>query len=95
MKDIDQANLPHWLAIAEMAAQQAGAYLLKKLGTATVASHKSPLDDLLDADLEADRLILTRLREASPDIGILSEESGHEGSDECYWLVDPLDGSAN
>lgn len=97
MKDtiIDQANLPRWLEIAEAVAQQAGDYLLKKLGTATVTSHKSPLDDVLDADLEAEQLILAGLRKASPDMGILSEESGHEGSHDCYWLVDPLDGSTN
>lgn len=92
---IDQADLPGMVKIAEIAARQAGDYLLKKLGTATVTAHKSPLDDLLDADLEAERLILTRLREESPELGILSEESGHEGSNTCFWLVDPLDGSAN
>ena len=97
MKDtaIDQADLPKWIEIAEAAAHQAGDYLLKKLGTAKVASRKSALDDLLDADLEAEHLILTTLREASPQMGILSEESGQEGTKECYWLVDPLDGSAN
>src|SRR5690242_16393905 len=68
VKEIDQANLSQWLAIAEMAARQAGNYLLKKLGTAKVTAHKSLLDDLLDADLEAERLILTRLREGLPEM---------------------------
>lgn len=92
---IDQADLPGMIEIAEAAARKAGDYLLKKLGTAKVAYQKSPLDDLLDADLEAESLILTKLHEESPEMGILSEESGHEGTDTHYWLVDPLDGSAN
>ena len=97
MKDtiIDQADLPRMLEIAEVAARQAGDYLLKKLGTAKVAYQKSPLDDLLDADLEAEHIILTALHEKSPEMGVLSEESGHKGTDRHYWLVDPLDGSAN
>lgn len=97
MKDtiIDQADLPGMLEIAEAAARQAGDYLLKKLGSAKIAYQKSPLDDLLDADLEAERLILTRLHEESPEMGVLSEESGRKGTDRQYWLVDPLDGSAN
>ncbi len=88
-------DIPPLLTIAETAARRAGAYLLQKLGTAQVTGHKSTRDDLLDADLEAERLLLTTLREATPQMGILSEEAGQTGPREQYWIVDPLDGSAN
>jgi len=88
----DTADLLH---IAEIAARKAGNYLLHTLGSAKVEYQKSAKDALLDADLEAERLILTTLREEAPHIGILSEEAGHEGNHDHYWVVDPLDGSAN
>ena len=43
----------------------------------------------------AESLILTTLRGELPQIGILSEEAGYDGDANYYWIVDPLDGSAN
>lgn len=88
-------EIPALLKIAETAAHKAGDYLLHKIGKAKVKNQKSTLDDLLDADLEAEHILLTELRKATPHLGILSEEIGHEGRQDQYWIVDPLDGSAN
>ena len=90
-----EANLSSLIEVAEEAARKAGTYLIQKLGSAKVEYQKAFRDDLLDADLEAEHLLLTTLREKAPHIGILSEEAGHEGQQEHYWIVDPLDGSAN
>jgi myo-inositol-1(or 4)-monophosphatase len=90
-----QANFSDMLRIAESAAREAGAYLLQKRGSAQSISQKALHDDLLDADLEAEQIILTRLRSETPDIDILSEEAGQKGASQDYWIVDPLDGSAN
>jgi myo-inositol-1(or 4)-monophosphatase len=84
-----------FLKIAETAAHKAGDYLLNKIGKAKVKHQKSALDDLLDADLEAEQILLTELREETPHMGILSEEIGHQGRQDHYWIIDPLDGSAN
>src|SRR5579884_555494 len=46
------------LKIAEIAAHKAGDYLLNKIGKAKVKDQKSTLDDLLDADLEAEQILL-------------------------------------
>ena len=55
-------------------------------------------DIKLQADLEAERLILERLAEVA-DIPVLAEESGWSGPEDerprRYWVVDPLDGTAN
>src|SRR5579885_1420429 len=88
-------DIPAIVKIAEGAAREAGAYLLQKLGAAKVEHRKSLRDDVLDADLQAEQLIVTRLRKELPHIGMLSEESGQEGEYDHYWIVDPLDGSAN
>src|SRR4051812_23928763 len=92
---VDTADILELLEIAKNAARDAGHYLTEKLGQATIKSQKSSRDDLLDADLEAENIILTNLHKNTPNIGILSEEAGHEGSHDRYWIVDPLDGSAN
>lgn len=81
--------------IAEIAARETGGYLLEKLGQAKIKSQKSSHDDLLDVDLEAERILLKKFREETPQFGILSEEAGHEGNHDQYWIIDPLDGSAN
>jgi myo-inositol-1(or 4)-monophosphatase len=91
---IDSA-VPELLKQAEGAARAAGIYLLQKLGSARVTAHKSARDDLLDTDLEAERILLTRLSNANSSLGILSEEAGRQGNENQYWIVDPLDGSAN
>ncbi|GHO95427.1 inositol monophosphatase [Reticulibacter mediterranei] len=92
---VDTTDVPRLLEIAKNAARDAGQYLIQKLGQATIKNQKSSRDDLLDIDLEAENIILTKLRKDAPDIGILSEEAGHEGNHDRYWIVDPLDGSAN
>lgn len=83
------------LDIAEVAAREAGEFLKGKLGKVHIEYQKSSRDDLLDVDLAAEKIILDKFRAETPDIGILSEEAGHEGDAEQYWIVDPLDGSAN
>lgn len=88
-------DIPLLLNIAEMAARKAGSYLLDKVGKAKVKYQKSAFDDLLDVDLEAEHILLTVLQKETPHIGTLSEEAGHQGRQDHYWVVDPLDGSAN
>jgi myo-inositol-1(or 4)-monophosphatase len=83
------------LTIAQAAAHEAGSYLIQKQGQAKIEYQKSPKDDLLDVDLAAEKIILTKLHQETPMIGTLSEEAGREGSQEQYWIIDPLDGSAN
>ncbi|SRR5258707_2077113 len=90
-----QADFSALLKVAEAAAKAAGAYLLQRTGSATIEYEKALHDDLLDVDLEAERIILTRLQIETPDIGILSEEAGQKKAYPNYWIVDPLDGSAN
>ncbi|WP_246736268.1 3'(2'),5'-bisphosphate nucleotidase CysQ family protein [Enterovirga aerilata] len=64
-------------------ADRGGGRRLKEDGSPTTA-----------ADLESERLILARLREAWPAIPVVAEESaGSTACAELFFLVDPLDGT--
>lgn len=63
------------------------------------AAEKRPRDLVTEADREAERAIVRRLRRSFPEHAILAEEGAEEGGgpeDERYrWVVDPLDGTTN
>lgn len=52
-------------------------------------------DFVTETDRAAEKLIQEQLSAAFPDIGFMGEECGHIGSQERYFLVDPLDGTSN
>ena len=61
---------------------------------------KGRFDLVSEADLAAERLIVTRLRSAFPGEAIYAEEAGEDARDDdrdaaVKWIVDPLDGTAN
>jgi myo-inositol-1(or 4)-monophosphatase len=92
---IHLSDLSTILKVGETAARNAGIYLYQKLGTAQIASQKALHDDLLDVDLEAEQIILTYLHQETPQLEIVSEETAPKEKYTNYWIVDPLDGSAN
>jgi fructose-1,6-bisphosphatase/inositol monophosphatase family enzyme len=74
--------------------EAAGAASLSHLGAGDPRK-KSDGTWLTDADLAAESVLLTGLREAWPGDAILSEERGRlPGSDTARWVVDPLDGTS-
>lgn len=87
-----------YLDAAKVIAQEAGTVLLEYLGKLEDVREKSAAGDLItEADHASEAVILSALKRAYPDHGILSEESGlHEvnGAD-FVWCVDPLDGTTN
>jgi myo-inositol-1(or 4)-monophosphatase len=46
-------------------------------------------------DVRVEEALRTALAEAYPDLGFQGEETGHHGSSDCYWLVDPIDGTSS
>ena len=53
-------------------------------------------DLVTEADEAAEQAVLSLLRNQTPSIGILAEESGRIGPDVgLQWMVDPLDGTTN
>ena len=79
-------------------AVQAGNAILEVYATDFDVQSKSDKSPLTQADLASNNCIVAGLVELTPDIPIISEESGLPDFDErrqwdCYWLIDPLDGT--
>jgi 3'(2'), 5'-bisphosphate nucleotidase len=79
-------------------AQLAGAKILTIYNQDFDIKTKSDASPVTEADVAAEKIILAGLKELTPDIPILAEESAAAGeipdlSGGIFWLVDPLDGT--
>jgi len=76
-------------------ALKAGRVLTRNFGKAKVVRRKRhPADVVTEADLAAEKLIVSAIRKRFPTHGIISEELGQERSSAEYvWYIDPLDGT--
>ena len=88
------------LEIAEDAAADAGKRLLKLFGSERISVRRKfdyPGSIVTNADREAEKLILDRIRKSRIKCSIISEEAGtlNYGSRNVVWAVDPLDGTFN
>ena len=89
-------DLHQQIEIAKNAAKEAGKVLLHKKDSLNQSIFSSDKDIKLKADIEAENIIKSILEKES-SFPILAEESGKskEHLDETFWVVDPLDGTAN
>ncbi|MCY7279355.1 MAG: 3'(2'),5'-bisphosphate nucleotidase CysQ [Sphingomonas bacterium] len=80
-----------------IAAQAAGAEILKLVAAGYVVETKSDLSPVTICDRAAEAIILTALAEAAPGVPVIAEEEVAEGRipahGDTYFLVDPLDGT--
>jgi 3'(2'), 5'-bisphosphate nucleotidase len=79
-------------------AKKAGQKILEIYNTKFDVEYKTDNSPLTEADLQANKIITTRLQELFPEIPILSEESSNidysiRKNWEIFWLIDPLDGT--
>ncbi len=60
-------------------------------------THKEDQSPLTEADLASHRIIVEALAKLTPHIPVISEEDrkrdARHSSSECFWLIDPLDGT--
>ena len=87
----------HLDAVRELA-RAAGRSILDVYERGFEVTEKADGSPLTQADRAAHEVIAAGLKQLTPDIPLLSEESAaatHEirASWECFWLVDPLDGT--
>ncbi len=82
MEDLRRA-----VALAKQAARIAGDYLLAHQDQTRIITHKAPDDPLLEADLEAQRLILQTLQSEFPPVRI-SLGRGRRSASWCPRLLD-------
>ena len=87
----------HLLNVARRAALAAGEAIMRVYAQDFDVRQKLDKTPVTEADLDAERIIIAALREASPDIPIVSEElaeaEGLPPSATRFWAVDPLDGT--
>lgn len=84
------------LSLAVAAAREAAELLRARVSGTQEVLPSQGRDVKLQADRDAERVILARL--APSGHGVLAEESGEHGAtggDAPFWIVDPLDGTAN
>ncbi len=97
MANLSKADLVQLLDISKEAATRASSILMNHYGNLSLIKNKGRIGDLVtNADLEAEDVILNYLKEETPNISILAEESGSDGiENELKWCIDPLDGTTN
>ena len=84
------------IEIAIKAAKSAGKYLLQERKNLNLKIKSDLRDTKLIADIESEKLILDILSSESK-YSVLAEEAGKSSDNlgEIFWVVDPLDGTAN
>jgi myo-inositol-1(or 4)-monophosphatase len=75
--------------LAKKAALEAGKLLMKKFGNIKEMRYKAERSLVTEADLQAEELIISLIKEKYPDHRILDAKS------DFTWVIDPLDGTAN
>jgi myo-inositol-1(or 4)-monophosphatase len=93
---MDTLDLCKELQIAKDTAKAAGKFLEANKKDLNQSIYSSDTDIKLKADVEAENLIKLMLKSRS-NFPILAEESGKSENnlEETFWVVDPLDGTAN
>jgi len=91
-------DLTQWIDPSVALAEEAGRAILEVYSTDFVVEEKDDQSPLTKADLAANAIIVAGLKELTPDIPIITEEAGLPDFEErrqwnCYWLIDPLDGT--
>ena len=89
-------SMGHEISIARKASLEAGKILANNKKALNKATFESSKDIKLEADISAENIIKFILNEESL-FPILAEESGKSVDDlgSTFWVVDPLDGTAN
>jgi myo-inositol-1(or 4)-monophosphatase len=86
----------NYLEAAVEIAHKAGKILCEEFDRPPHIDYKGEADLVTQADKRSERCIVERLTKYFPAHGIVAEEgTGHAGTSEFRWHVDPLDGTTN
>lgn len=96
------SDLQHALACAVEWAGDAGELARSRMGTKRSIDYKPDRSPVTDVDLELQQLIVARISREFPAHGIVAEEMEchvparpDSGDEQCFWIIDPLDGTRN
>lgn len=86
----------HLLQDCKKIALSAGKLLLQHSKKPNKITEKKTYDLVTQADLAAEKLIISAIKKKYPNHAILSEEAGNNNlTSEYLWIIDPLDGTNN
>lgn len=84
------------LSLAKKAALEAGRIIMDYFNSSFEVSEKSDSSVVTTADVEAEKVILSMIKNLFPGHSISAEESGDKNTEsDFHWIVDPLDGTTN
>lgn len=85
------------LQTAIQATKKAGEFIETNFDKLTTIATKNEFKEIVtDLDIKSEDIILSTLRRAFPEYGVVSEESPDKNlRKELTWIIDPLDGTAN
>jgi myo-inositol-1(or 4)-monophosphatase len=100
--ELEQKELSRMLETAIVAARLAGQRAMEEISLAK-ASIKSPDQIVTQTDVNCQRIIIDRIKEAYPDDGFIGEEGSAgamlkqppRGDRRIWWVIDPIDGTNN
>ena len=81
--------------IVTEAVKEAGSYALSRIGNFGKVTAKSPKDFLTEVDVEAERMIINKIKARFPDASFYGEESGQQGKGRYLFVIDPIDATTN
>jgi myo-inositol-1(or 4)-monophosphatase len=74
---------------------EAGQLALSGYRTRPTPTQKARRELVTEFDLKSEQLIVARLSAATPELGLVGEESGAVRPATLSWFVDPIDGTTN
>jgi len=84
-----------YASLALEVAAEAGTLLLQGYRSRPTPTEKARRDLVTEFDVRSEELIVARLSSATPDLGLVAEESGARRQAGLSWFCDPLDGTTN
>lgn len=77
--------------------RQSGALVMASFGDIVPSQKKIEKSQIVtDVDVASERLLIEAITKEYPNSGIIAEESGFiGGSDNSFWIIDPIDGTSN
>lgn len=99
---LDQAEIREMLEVATVAARLAGQRAMEDIRY-TKSSIKNNNEIVTEADERCQKIITDRIKETYPDHGFIAEEGpdgkmllqSPRGSNQIWWVIDPIDGTNN
>jgi myo-inositol-1(or 4)-monophosphatase len=84
-----------WSAKLEPIMRDAGNILFNFYGKELNCTEKQEGGFVTEADLAAEKFLMTQLGKLLPEADFVAEESGISGNGRYQWVIDPLDGTTN